>query len=289
MKDSVWSPRLGAPTATAPEARILLVDDTDMNLFVVKGLLKRTLLQIDTAVDGKQALFMTEKENYDLLLIDHRMPVMDGMEMIKNLRLNKDNPNATKPCIVLTANAVAGAREEYMKAGFDDYVIKPVSGKQLEEVLLKYLPQWKIHRKDEKKESHTPPAEESEDPLRITDQRLFALEENGYLNIREGIAYASDEKMYLAALLLFAKTIDQKCADIRSHFEEEDWDGVLIKAHALKSSARVIGAEKLSDMSRAVELSLKNGDVAYVREHVDELLAYYGSYKKKLSEISGEE
>ncbi len=129
---------------TAPSARILLADDTEMNLMVVKNLLKNTQIQIDTAKDGALALEMTRQHEYDMLLIDHRMPIMDGVQMLTNLRNSMDNYNRFKPCVSITANAGDGAREEYLNLGFDDYLAKPVTGQSLEQILLTYLPPNKI-------------------------------------------------------------------------------------------------------------------------------------------------
>ena len=129
---------------TAPDARILIVDDIEMNLTVAAGLLKNTEIRIDTALSAKNALIHTEKKDYDVIFIDDRMPGMGGTEMLKELRSRKKNPNCTKPCIVLTANAIAGARESYIKAGFEDYLSKPIDAAELEKMLLRYLPKDKI-------------------------------------------------------------------------------------------------------------------------------------------------
>ena len=268
---------------TAPAAQILVVDDTDMNLFVVKGLLKNTLLKIDTAVNGKQALFLTEHQEYDLLLIDHRMPVMDGVEMIHELRGSQSNANSKKPCIVLTANAIAEARDTYLSEGFDDYLVKPVSGKALEEMLMTYLPPAKVHPADPDNEVLDVPADDNTGNLSLV---LLSLDEKGYLNTREGMEYAGDERLYMDTLSLFAKTIKTKSSEIASLYEDEDWHNYQIKVHALKSSARVIGAEKLSDQARSLELAVINGDYDYIHEHTSETLAFYESYVSKLSGIS---
>ncbi len=107
---------------TAPEAHILIVDDIEMNLTVAAGLLKNTEIGIDTALSAKNALELTEKKEYDVLFIDDRMPGMGGVEMLRELRSQTGNPNTAKPCIVLTANAISGAKEKYIKDGFEDYL-----------------------------------------------------------------------------------------------------------------------------------------------------------------------
>ncbi|SEL89858.1 Signal transduction histidine kinase [Butyrivibrio sp. ob235] len=139
-----WTKETYRPLFTSPNGRILIVDDNETNITVFKGLLKQTLLTIDTASDGYEGLKMSSKNEYDLLIIDHHMPGMDGVEMLNTLRSSADNPNRKKPCISVTANAGVTARDEYLKLGFDDYMSKPVPGKFLEEMIMKYMPPEKI-------------------------------------------------------------------------------------------------------------------------------------------------
>lgn len=124
----------------APNAKILVVDDVPMNLIVVKGLLKATKIQIDTAKNGVNCLELVQKNRYDIIFLDHLMPEMDGVETLQNMKLLEENPNRDTPVIMLTANAIVGAKEEYMEAGFTDYLTKPVQETLLHEMILKYLP-----------------------------------------------------------------------------------------------------------------------------------------------------
>ena len=128
----------------APDARILIVDDYPLNLDVIKGLLERTLITVDTARNGTQGLKLTDENKYDVIFLDHMMPGKDGIETLHELRSSYGNPNSKVPAICLTANAVAGAREGYIAEGFDDYLTKPVDSERLEELLIKYLPKEKI-------------------------------------------------------------------------------------------------------------------------------------------------
>ena len=131
----------------APEAQILVVDDTAMNLTVAKGLLKQTQVQVKTAMSGYECLKLAEENAYDVIFLDHRMPGMDGIETLHKLQAlgeKADFPNAHTPVIALTANAVSGAREEYIAAGFDDYLTKPIDSHKLEQMLQKYLPAAKV-------------------------------------------------------------------------------------------------------------------------------------------------
>lgn len=123
----------------APSSSVLVVDDNKMNLTVVKALLKRSAIQLDFAMGGEECLEFTRNKKYDLILMDHMMPEPDGVQTLHMLREEKDNVNQDTTVIVLTANAIAGAAEQYLQEGFADYLAKPVVGDKLEEVLAKYL------------------------------------------------------------------------------------------------------------------------------------------------------
>lgn len=129
---------------TAHDARILIVDDNEMNLRVEKKLLEGTQIQVDEALSGQDALSMTLRNRYDVIFMDHLMPEMDGIECFEKIRTQKGGLNPDVPVIVLTANAGAENMELYHNAGFNGYLVKPVSGRQLEEMLMQHLPAGKI-------------------------------------------------------------------------------------------------------------------------------------------------
>ncbi|MBR0172418.1 MAG: response regulator [Lachnospiraceae bacterium] len=128
----------------APEARILVVDDTAVNLTVIKGLLSETKVKVNTATGGAQALEMTKDIPFDVILMDQRMPEIDGTETLERIRDQEGGVNLSTPVICLTADAVQGARDRYLKEGFSDYLSKPVDGPQLEAMLKTYLPPEKV-------------------------------------------------------------------------------------------------------------------------------------------------
>lgn len=132
---------------TAPEARVLIVDDNEMNLEVEKKLLMGTKMQIDTATSVKDALKMTLKKRYDVILMDHLMPETDGIEGLHEIRNQEGGLNNSIPVVVLTANAGSENRKAYSMAGFDGYLVKPVSGAALEEQLIKYISEEKLNIK----------------------------------------------------------------------------------------------------------------------------------------------
>lgn len=128
----------------APKARIMVVDDMKLNLKVVAGLLKRTEVQVETVLSGEECLKLAKEKNYDLFLIDHMMPEMDGIELVEHLKEETYEINHNAPKIILTANAIAGAKEEYLAHGFVEYLTKPVESSKLEEALMTYLPDDKV-------------------------------------------------------------------------------------------------------------------------------------------------
>lgn len=124
----------------APLARLLVVDDNKVNLKVFKGLLKNNNMQIDTAMSGKECLELMKENHYHIVFLDHLMPDMDGVETLNKAKMLKNSKSQDAVMIVLTANAVAGAREKFLQEGFDDYLSKPISLPLLKEMILKYLP-----------------------------------------------------------------------------------------------------------------------------------------------------
>ena len=133
----------------ASQGRILVVDDVEMNLMVIRNLLKKTQLQIDTAMSGQQCLNMVRQKSYDVIFMDHMMPGMDGVQTLEQMNAMPDSPNKDTPVIMLTANALTGMREEYLKLGFRDYLAKPIQGNRLEKLLIKYLPSEKVSMQKE--------------------------------------------------------------------------------------------------------------------------------------------
>lgn len=132
--------RSGLPMFVAPDARILAVDDNKVNLTVIRGLLRKTRVQITCVTGGRECLELVAKEQYDVILLDHMMPALDGIETLEEFKKMPDNKSKDAAVIALTANAMAGVREMYLEKGFTDYLSKPIDGATLEKLLMKYLP-----------------------------------------------------------------------------------------------------------------------------------------------------
>ena len=124
----------------APDARLLVVDDVKANLIVMKGLLKETEVRVDVAESGKECIKLCQKNNYDIIFLDHMMPDMDGIDTLKVLKSEDFGLSSGTVIIALTANAIAGAREEYLELGFDGYLSKPINAVELERAVMDNLP-----------------------------------------------------------------------------------------------------------------------------------------------------
>ena len=141
VKDHIKNTQTGKSTLYAPEARVLVVDDNDMNLEVMEGLLRDTRIKVDLADSGRACLEMTKQQHYDCILLDQMMPDMNGEATLRELRKRHAADNT--PVIALTADAIVGAKENYLSMGFTDYLSKPVKYEKLEDTLKKYLPSEK--------------------------------------------------------------------------------------------------------------------------------------------------
>ena len=256
----------------APGATILVVDDTEMNLTVIKSLLKKTRIRIDTAMSGKDACRLTDANRYDIIFIDHMMPDMDGIETLKHIRAAGMNTDV--PAIALTANAVSGAREMYLDAGFTDYVSKPVDGVKLERMLYEMLPDDKLE-------------EPGDDGDTLSDEAETALPDwlkgISELDWQTGLNNCGSEEGYLSVLSVFHQTAGCKSDEIEEYYKNGDIENYTVKVHALKSSARIIGAASLSELAKSLEDAGKASDTAFIADNTDRLLDDYRALDAKLS------
>ena len=258
----------------APDARILVVDDTPVNHTVLKELLKKTQLAIDCAYSGKECIEMVQHEHYDLIFLDYRMPEMDGIETLHFMKALEDYPNATTPVVALTANAVAGARENFLKEGFDDYMIKPVESQKLEEMLIHYLPSEKVCLVSQQEEEEKEQAKED----RWIDQL-------GDLDTEAALKNCGSEDGYLSVLKIYYDGLETKAQDIQRYYDTKDWENYTIQVHSLKSSSRVIGAMALGEMAAELEKAGNEQDLDLIFEKTAPLLEKFRALGVVLSEI----
>ena len=255
----------------APDAKILVVDDNEMNIKVFLGLLKNHGMQIDTAMSGKECLALIEKNAYHIIFMDHQMPEMDGVETLRRIRELQNNRSKDAVIIILTANAVSGAREMFLEEGFADYLSKPIIAVQLEKMIQKYLPEELLLKNDlgQKEESAVESVVETADNVGAVQS------ENSLVDWKMGKAFCmDDEDFYMEMLQTFLDS--PSATELKSFYEECDFENYRIKVHAMKSNLANIGAMTASDMAKQLELALKNdNNVSYVKENHEEFMAVF--------------
>ncbi len=259
----------------APNARILVVDDTRINLAVVANLLKSTLMRIDTALSGAEAVKKAEETAYDLILMDQRMPEMDGTEALHKIRETSGGKSSKVPVICLTADAVIGAKERYLSEGFSDYLTKPIDSFALEKMLKKYLPDSKVEsvkeeRSEEVREEKT---SDSYDVLRAAG-----------VNPSEGLRYTNnDEGFYLSMLNEYASSYEEKSGKINECFSKENWKEYGVYVHALKSTSKMIGAMELSELALRLEEAAKNSEAGIIKEKHELMMKRYEAVTRAIN------
>lgn len=260
----------------AKDAVILVVDDVEMNLIVAKSLLKRIQVQVDTASSGTDAIELARIRKYDIIFMDAMMPGLSGEDSMKEIR-KKCDVNKDTPIIVLTANAIKGAKEEYISAGFDNYLSKPIDGIQFEDMIERYLPEDKI----------TPVTEselaESSDSTDGTVIDLF--EKEPFIDVNKGIEATGDRDTYLIVCKSFHDTAPEKLKLIKDYEHDDDIKNYTIQVHALKSSARLIGALDLSEKAFKLEMAGKNNDLEFIHANTAEVLFIYKYVYDRLHEF----
>lgn len=273
----------------APEARLLIVDDTNMNLLVATEFLQDTLVGIDTASSGREAVKLALQNKYDVILMDQRMPEMDGEETFREIRSHRDGPNIDTPVICMTADAVVGARERYLSKGFNDYLTKPIDSTYLEMMLKKYIPAEKIEtvtEEEEDSQAGKQPEERIESPFVILD--------SSGINTARGLANCGgDDEFYHTILLEYLRGADEKKEDLEKFLAAGDFQNYGILIHSLKSTSAMIGAEAPCKLAQALEAAAKDGNGDYVRSNhgafLDQYDATLGAIKKAVPLEDGTE
>lgn len=267
----------------APDAKVLVVDDNDMNLAVAKALLKKTDVQVTTCTSGKECLEYIKKEYFDVILLDHMMPEMDGIQTLEKIR-QTENMCKSVPVIALTANAIVGAKEQYIKAGFSDYLSKPIHGTELEKMLLEYLPQDKVGMTQKEE----------------TDKAESKTEDNStasYINKKVGLQYCMDSMdFYKEMLELYCDGYEERVATLTEALDKEDWEIYTVTVHGLKSTSLNIGGEKVSKAAKELEEAGKKlraseqveDSKKFILEHHDATMKLYEATVEEARTILGE-
>ncbi len=274
----------------APMGRILIVDDNAMNLAVAQGLLKGTRLQIDVAASGEECLELIKRKTYHLICMDHMMPVMDGVQTLHAIRALEGNPSRDIPVIALTANAVAGARDLYLKEGFQDYLTKPIDADKFENMLIEYLPDNVVYLTNSREISEELETQDAEE-FDIRESQLYLM---GF-NLRNGLRYmGGDKTLYGKVLHDFHSILQEKETALKDFLQKGDMPGYTIIVHSLKGNARNVGADDLADEAFELEKMAKAGQLEDVTVRSPILFSMMNNMRNSLrvyleTEEAGEE
>lgn len=261
---------------TAPEARILIVDDNAVNLTVAEGLLEPLKMKIDTVISGKDAIdAITNAPNqYDIIFMDHMMPELDGVETTHIIRSFHPEYNEV-PIIALTANAVEGTRDMFFRAGMNDFVAKPIEVRMLVSKVKQWLPVEKL------KKIHnisTGASTAKHTKIKVGD-----------LDTAFAIKFIGDEALFWTVLKVYYRSIEKKAKLIKALEEQEDWTSYTIEVHALKSASKQIGAMALSERAAALERAGNARDSFVIHRDTDKMLKQYLAYLPVLEPFCAEE
>ena len=267
----------------APNAKILVVDDNEINRKVVRSLLKKSQIKVSEADSGIACLELLKQEKFDIVFLDYMMPVMDGVETLNNIR--NQHLCDDVPVIMLTANAIVGAKEQFMSAGFDDYLTKPIAPEKLDKMIVDYLPKELVVEGEYEEELLV---KEEDDTLPVLDEFDFEY----------AIRILKDKEILMSTLQDFKKmsgTLPDKLNDLYMNIENTEMLNLYkIEVHALKSAAAMVGALLVSKLARLLEKAAIDKDVDRIiavhpilidemAKHRERLLDVFPEIKNKLS------
>lgn len=262
-------------TFLAPKAKILIVDDNMINLKVAVGIMKPYDMQIMTAEGGRKAISMLESTKFDLIFMDHMMPEIDGVETTNIIRNTEGDYYKNVPIVALTANAVNGVREMFLKSGFNDFLAKPIEIIELDKILKAWLP----------KEYIIPVGLDRQKEKEIKKEIIFSKKET-LISISEGLQHTfGNEELYYQILDMYVESGLEKQGYINQLFEAKDWKNYIIEVHALKSSSQSIGVLSLFELAKKLEFAGKAGEYDVIEHEHAILSELYGKVIEEAKEL----
>ncbi|MDE7418206.1 MAG: PocR ligand-binding domain-containing protein [Lachnospiraceae bacterium] len=254
---------------TAEAAKILIVDDNSINLTVAQGLLEPLNMQIDTALSGNAAINKISETMYDLILMDHMMPELDGIETTRIIRRFHSEYDDV-PIIALTANVIGDVKNMFIKEGMNDFIAKPIEVRMLINTIRKWLPREKINKR-------------SGSTRLAPTKKSIVLPDIPELNIQGALKLLGSEDLFMTILADYYHAIPKKLKLIQNYKDKEEWHNYTVEVHALKSSSRQIGADELSDRAAALETAGNANDIGIILQNTDDVLTMYAHYHDILS------
>lgn len=275
----------------APDAKILMVDDNAVNRKVFRNLLKETKIQVTEAAGGRECLELVQENHYDLIFLDHMMPEMDGVETLHHIKKLSDFPCQDTPVIVLTANAVSGAKEKYLSEGFDDFLSKPIVPEKLENMIQSMLPKELLAERlpsdglplestSGTQMKTSPPTAGVPDHLQEELPLVDGLDWNyAWMHLPDMELLTYTVKEFYAQIDSAADNLEQSYARIT---EPEQLTQYRIQVHAMKSLAATVGILPLSGVAKLLEYAARDGKIDVVISVTPSFLDEWRSYRQKL-------
>ena len=256
----------------------LIVDDNKLNIKVAERILKKYNFKIDTAESGKDCVFKFKSGNhYDIIFLDHMMPEMDGIETLHIIKRLDDY--YIPPIVALTANAITGMKEMYLKEGFDSYLSKPINVLELDKIIHKYFGGTSKTINDEKYEKNHEVKNDIIESEKEGNETMEEFLKNNNVDLDKSLEFLGDMEMYNITILDFKTESLNKWKKIEECLNTEDMTNYSIYVHALKSDCKYLGFMKLADISYQHELKSKENDFNYVKEHYNELETEFNKIK----------
>jgi CheY-like chemotaxis protein len=281
---------------TMPYARLLVTDDIAINLKVAEGLLAPYHATVDTCLNGTEAVEMVKRHQYDLVFMDHIMPIMDGIEATKAIRKWEAEQQArgiarsAVPIIALTANAVVGMREMFIEMGFSDFLAKPIDVSKLDEILYRWIPKEKREKREIGNREWGVGSGDRNSNVNTTSglypdsliNKLHSLLPITGIDIKRGIALVGGkEETYLKLLSLFCADAEQRILTFRN--SAEDIGAIANQAHAIKGVTANLGVTELSTEAAQLEAACKAGDINYMRGNLDSFIEHLSNLVNSIS------
>ena len=269
----------------APNASILAIDDVPMNLRVMNGLMKETLARFDPVSNGVEAIEYFRRNHYDIIFLDHTMPIIDGLNILTIMKTLDDHPNKHTPIVMLTADDNASAKTICETMGFADFLTKPVHEDALFAILLKYLPKNLVNQYDElpKKEEAVVVATEEKPVKKVEPKKTTEHLPDDILDTSVGLYCCErNEALYRKKIMIYVdKEFDVVLTKL---FKEEDFESYRLMVQALKSASLFIGAINIASIAKLMEFACSEGDYDYIRVRHEDLMREYRLVVNELKE-----
>lgn len=273
----------------APDAKILVVDDNAVNRKVLRNLLRETQIQVMDAQGGAECLDLVQKEHFDLIFLDHMMPEMDGVETLHHIREFSDFPCKDTPVVVLTANAVSGAKEKYLEEGFDDFLSKPIMPEKLESMIKKMLPEELLLEADKTEAPQS--ASLARETAQSADDFLEGLPQVDGMDWQYAWMHLPDPELLEFTVKEFYDQIGSAAERLNQSYIQIKEPGQLeqyrIQVHAMKSLAATVGIAPLSGVAKILEYAARDAKFEVILSMTVPFLEEWRSYEHKLKGVFG--